>query len=210
MFATDRLRDDILTGVLPPGERLIELQLAARYRIGRAAIRAALVELDSEGLVRREANRGATVRRISLADAIEITQARGALEGLVARLAAERSTDHERHDLAALVAAMEHAVAADEWLEYAKLNRVLHRSLLQYARHAVANDLVANLRNRSAHHQYRLATVTGRAGESLRQHQSIVAAVVAGDGDAAEAAMRAHLESVADVLRHWEELGVPA
>ena len=207
--ATDRLRNDILTGALPPGERLVELQLAERYQIGRAAIRAALLELDSEGLVRREANRGATVRRISLSDAIEITQARGALEGLVARLAAERATDQERTDLQALVAAMEVAVANDARLEYANLNRALHRTLLQIARHEVATDLVANLRNRSAHHQYRLATVTGRANESLGQHRAIVAAIVVGDGDAAEAAMRAHLESVADVLRHWEELGVP-
>lgn len=207
--ATDRLRNDILAGALPPGERLVELQLAERYQIGRAAIRAALLELDSEGLVRREANRGATVRRISLADAIEITQARGALEGLVARLAAERANDQERADLQALVAAMEVAVANDARLEYANLNRALHRTLLQVARHEVATDLVANLRNRSAHHQYRLATVTGRAVESLGQHRAIVAAIVAGDGDAAEAAMRAHLESVADVLRHWEELGVP-
>jgi DNA-binding GntR family transcriptional regulator len=209
LSATDRLRNDILAGVLAPGERLVELQLADRYRIGRAAIRAALLELDSEGLVRREANRGATVRRVSLADAIEITQARGALEGLVARLAAERATGGERAELRAVVVAMEEAVAGDARLEYAKLNRVLHRSLLQIARHAVANDLVANLRNRSAHHQYRLAAVTGRAVESLSQHRAIVAAVVAGDGDAAEAAMRAHLDSVADVLRHWEELGVP-
>jgi len=209
MSATDRLRNDILTGALPPGERLVELQLAERYQIGRAAIRAALLELDSEGLVRREANRGATVRRISLSDAIEITQARGALEGLVARLAAERATDQERTDLQALVAAMEVAVANDARLDYANLNRALHRTLLQIARHEVATDLVANLRNRSAHHQYRLATVTGRANESLGQHRAIVAAIVVGDGDAAEAAMRAHLESVADVLRHWEELGVP-
>ena len=209
LSATDRLRNDILTGALPPGERLVELQLADRYQIGRAAIRAALLELDSEGLVRREANRGATVRRISLSDAIEITQARGALEGLVARLAAERATDQERTDLQALVAAMEVAVANDARLEYANLNRALHRTLLQIARHEVATDLVANLRNRSAHHQYRLATVTGRANESLGQHRAIVAAIVAGDGEAAEAAMRAHLESVADVLRHWEELGVP-
>src|SRR4029453_9984594 len=95
----DRLRDDILRGALPPGERLIELQLTERYGVGRAAIRAALAELDSEGLVRREANRGATVRRISVADAIEITQARAALEGLVARLAAERASAAETAEL---------------------------------------------------------------------------------------------------------------
>jgi DNA-binding GntR family transcriptional regulator len=146
---------------------------------------------------------------VSLADAIEITQARGALEGLVARLAAERATTDERTELRELVAEMERAVAIDARSEYAALNRALHRSLLQIARHTVANDLVANLRNRSAHHQYRLATVAGRAVESLEQHRAIVTAVVAGDGDAAEAAMRAHLESVTAVLRHWEELGVP-
>ena len=81
------------SGTFPPGERLIELQLTERYGVGRAAIRAALVELDAEGLVQREANRGAAVRRISVAEAIEITQARAVLEGLIARLAAERASE---------------------------------------------------------------------------------------------------------------------
>ena len=200
----DRLRDDILAGAFPPGERLIELQLTERYRVGRAAIRAALVELDSEGLVLREANRGATVRRISVAEAVEITQARAALEGLVARLAAERATEAEREDLRAVLADMTEAVAERDSLAYSKLNRRLHGSLCTIARHRVAYDLVANLRNRAAHHQFRLALVPGRAAESLGQHRAIVEAVVSGDGAAAEVAMRDHLASVIDVLRHWE------
>jgi len=201
---TDRLRDDILAGAFPPGERLIELQLTERYGVGRAAIRAALVELDAEGLVQREANRGATVRRISVAEAVEITQARAALEGLIARLAAERASEAEREDLRALVADMTEAVAEGDSLTYSKLNRRLHGSLCTIARHRVADDLVANLRNRAAHHQFRLALVPGRAQESLGQHRAIVEAVTAGDGPAAEAAMRDHLASVIDVLRHWE------
>jgi DNA-binding GntR family transcriptional regulator len=201
---TDRLRDDILAGTFPPGERLIELQLTERYGVGRAAIRAALVELDSEGLVQREANRGATVRRISVAEAVEITQARAALEGLIARLAAERASEAERAELRALLADMTEAVAEGDGLSYSKLNRRLHGSLCTIARHRVADDLVANLRNRAAHHQFRLALVPGRAEESLGQHRAIVEAVTAGDGPAAEAAMRDHLASVIDVLRHWE------
>jgi DNA-binding GntR family transcriptional regulator len=201
---TDQLRDDILAGAFPPGERLIELQLTERYGVGRAAIRAALVELDSEGLVRREANRGATVRRISVAEAVEITQARAALEGLVARLAAERANEAEREGLRTVVAQMTAAVAEGDSLAYSKLNRRLHGSLCRIARHRVADDLVANLRNRAAHHQFRLALVPGRAEESLGQHRAIVEAVVSGDGAAAEAAMRDHLASVIDVLRHWE------
>jgi DNA-binding GntR family transcriptional regulator len=205
---TDCLRKDILRGVFPPGERLIELQLTRRYNVGRAAVRSALVELDAEGLVMREENRGAAVRRITLTEAIEITEARAALEGLVARLAAQRATKPERSELAALVKSMERAVKAGELLDYAELNRTLHRRLREIARHRVVEELVANLRNRAAHHQYRLATVTGRAEESLPQHRAIVKAVTNGDGDAAEAAMREHLGSVADVLRRWEELGV--
>lgn len=201
---TDRLRDDILAGLFPPGERLIELQLTERYGVGRAAIRAALVELDSEGLVQREANRGATVRRISVTEAVEITQARAALEGLIARLAAERATESEREDLRAVVEDMAEAVAERDTLTYSKLNRRLHGTLCAIARHRVADDLVANLRNRAAHHQFRLALVPGRAAESLGQHRAIVDAVTAGDGAAAEAAMRDHLASVIDVLRHWE------
>ena len=68
----------------------------------------------------------------------------------------------------------------------------------------MADELVANLRNRAAHHQFRLALVPGRAEESLAQHRAIVDAVTAGDGPAAEVAMRHHLASVIDVLRHWE------
>ena len=200
----DRLRDDILEGTFPPGERLIELQLAERYRVGRAAIRAALVELDAEGLVQREANRGAAVRRISVAEAVEITQARAVLEGLIARLAAERASERERDDLRELFAEMTQAVEEDDKLAYSKLNRELHGALRRIARHRVADDLVANLRNRAAHHQFRLALMPGRAAESLLQHGAIVEAVTAGDGPAAEEAMHAHLASVIDVLRQWE------
>jgi DNA-binding GntR family transcriptional regulator len=203
---TSRLRDDILDGTFPPGERLIELQLTERYGVGRAAIRAALVELDAEGLVQREANRGATVRRISVAEAVEITEARAVLEGLLARLAAERATEDDRAELRSLVDDMTAAVDGDDTLTYSKLNRVLHGAVRRTARHRVADDLVANLRNRAAHHQFRLALVPGRAAVSLAQHAAIVDAVVSADGPAAEAAMRAHLASVADVLRQWEAL----
>jgi DNA-binding GntR family transcriptional regulator len=200
----DRLRVDILEGTFPPGERLIELQLADRYRVGRAAIRAALVELDAEGLVQREANRGAAVRRISVAEAVEITQARAVLEGLIARLAAERASDRERDELRDLFAEMTQAVEEDDKLAYSKLNRELHGALRRIAQHRVADDLVANLRNRAAHHQFRLALMPGRAAESLLQHGAIVEAVTAGDGPAAEEAMHIHLASVIDVLRQWE------
>ena len=202
----DRLRDDILRGVFPPGERLIELQLSQRYDVGRAAIRSALVELQAQGLVQRETNRGATVRRISVAEAVEITEARSALESLVARRAAEQATDADRDELLQIVERMDEAVAGDDRRGYSTLNRQLHRALPRIARHRVADDLIANLRDRAVHHQFQLAVMPGRAKESLAQHKAIVDAVVAGNGKAAERAMRTHLDSVIEALRQWEHL----
>lgn len=202
----ERLRADILHGVFPPGERLIELQLSERYDVGRAAIRAALVELDAQGLVRRETNRGATVRRISVAEAVEIAEARAALEGLVARRAAERATAADRKELRALVAEMRAAVDNDDKPGYSKLNRTLHATLPRIAHHGVADDLIANLRDRGVHHQFQLSLVPGRAVQSLAEHRAIVDAVIDGEPDAAETAMRAHLESVIEALQHWEHL----
>ncbi|MGD9703454.1 MAG: GntR family transcriptional regulator [Acidimicrobiia bacterium] len=206
---TDRLRAEILAGRLPPGERLIELQLTERFHEGRAAIRSALVELEKEGLVVREVNRGATVRRVSITEAIQITEARAAVESLVARHAARNATDADRDELRRIVADMRATVADGQLLAYSNLNATLHQRLREISDHAVANELVRNLRDRAASHQFRLALMPGRAEESLPQHAAIVEAVVAGDEDAAAVAMHAHLESVIGVLRHWEELGIP-
>jgi DNA-binding GntR family transcriptional regulator len=201
---TDDLRSDILAGVFPPGDRLVELHLTERYAVGRASVRSALVELATEGLVERAANRGATVRRISIAEAIQITEARAALESLIARHAARHSTAAECAELDRIVTHMRVAVADGDASTYSGLNSALHRRLREISRHTVADSLVDNLRNRSAHHQYRLVSMPGRSAESVEQHASIVAAVVAHDEEAAASAMHDHLVSVIDALSHWD------
>jgi DNA-binding GntR family transcriptional regulator len=210
---TDDLRRDLLAGHFPPGERLVELLLTERYGCGRAAVRSALVELASEGLVDREANRGATVRRISIDEAIEITEARAALEGLMAAAAARMASPSENQQLLNLIAEMDGTVGtagADrdsgvefDHVRYSELNRTLHRLIRRISQHTIAAHLVENLQNRATHHRYRLSLMPGRAAESIEQHRAIVAAITAGDGAAASAAMEAHLESVIGVMRRW-------
>jgi DNA-binding GntR family transcriptional regulator len=202
---TSALRGDILDGVYAPGERLVELALAERYDAGRATIRSALVELATEGLIDREANRGATVRQLRLDEAIQITEARSALESLISASAARNATDDERDELNMVELRMRDAVGREAWVEYSDLNAILHRRIREISGHEVAGDLVAMLRNRSARHQYRLALMPGRPAESLEQHAAIIRAIVRGDAAGASAAMAAHLLSVIDVLRHWDD-----
>lgn len=200
-----RLRRDILAGEYAPGERLVELHLTDRYGAGRAAIRAALVELATEGLIDKETNRGASVRQISIDEAVQITEARAALESLIAAAAARNATKRERTELTQLENDMRCAVSQQRFLDYSELNAVLHRRIREISRHAVAGELVAMLRNRSARHQYSLALMPGRPSESLEQHAAIIRAIARGDEFGAAAAMQAHLLSVIDVLRHWND-----
>lgn len=201
--ATELLRADILSGHFQPGVRLVEVQLAERYNVGRAAIRSAIVELSAEGLVVHETNRGATVRQVPVEAAIEIAEARAVLEGLLARFAAERATQEERAELQAIANNMRNSVESDDRSAYSELNRVLHRRVREVARHSIASELVANLRHRGAQQEFQLSRVPGRSSVSLPQHEAIVQAIADGDGPAAERAMHTHLESVQDALRAW-------
>ena len=200
----DRLRGDILDGVFAPGERLVELELAERYRCGRSAVRSALVHLQSEGLVDRHVNRGAVVHRILVSEAIQITEARMVLEGLIARLAARNATPDQTAGLGEIIDEMRDATARADAASYSDCNRRLHAMLRDISGHTIASELVVNLRRRGVQNQFRLAVMPGRSQESLTQHEAIVDAVAAGDEEGAARAMEAHLRSVIDVLAMWD------
>lgn len=204
--ATESLRSDIVSGVFTPRERLPEIELASRYGVSRASIRAALIEMEREGLVERRPNRGAQVRAVSLDEAIEITEVRMVLEGLCAAKAAELATASQREELERLMAEMKTAVGEGEGVRYAQLNRSLHAKIRELSGHKKATQIIELLRNQLVQHQFRLAMLPGRPEVSVHEHDRIVRAIVAGNADEAEQAMRAHLRSVREALRTSHEL----
>lgn len=198
---TARLREAITRGQLMPNERLVEADLAARYGVNRAHIRTALAMLDQEGLVVREKNRGARVRAISDAEAIEIAETRLAVEAMVARQAALRVTDADRKALRAIEADMRRAVKEADDLAFSRANAALHRDILRIAGNATATRILTTLRSHLVRLQYRVILLPGRPQSSLAEHRAIVAALCANDPDAAEAAMRRHLLSFLSLLK---------
>src|SRR5690348_10912427 len=120
------LRAAIMRGDYAPRQRLIEAELTEQYATSRFVLRNALTQLASEGLVELQPNRGARVREISVDEAIEITEIRRAVEGLVAARAAERVTDAEAAELRALGAEMTDVVKRADMLRYSELNARLH------------------------------------------------------------------------------------
>jgi DNA-binding GntR family transcriptional regulator len=199
--AEDRLRDAIVSGRLQPNERLVESDLARSLGVSRTLIRAALVRLEHEGLVEHERHRGARVRLVSQAEAVEILEARAVLEGLAARLAAHRATPSDVDDLKGILADMERLREQHDLLAVSDLNAQLHRRLLEISGHETAARLIGALNSQMVRFQYRTILLPGRSARSFAEHAEIIAAVGGGDGERAEAAMRTHLSSVAEALR---------
>jgi DNA-binding GntR family transcriptional regulator len=206
--ARDALRRAILEGVYLPGERLVEASLCEQFGTSRFIIRAALADLAAEGLVEVQRNKGAHVRKISIEEAVEITEVRMVLEGLVAARAATLVTDEQASELDEITLLMGRAVKAGEFRRYSDLNQRLHRLIQTIARHRTADRVIETMRAQLVRHQYTLSLLPGRPAASLPQHERIVEAIRARSPEAAEEAMRAHIASVIEALRSLEAVGL--
>lgn len=204
----EEIREAIVRGDLVPNQRLVEADLSEELGASRAAVRSALVTLASEGVVERVPNRGARVRAVSLAEAIEISEVRMALEGLCAAKAAEHVTGDGAKELAAVGEKMRAAVAGGDVLGYSQLNQELHRLVREISGQRTARELLERLRAQSVRHQFKLAMWPGRPAVSLPEHLAVIEAICARDPVAAEDAARAHLRSVITALRAADRSGV--
>ncbi|GHF58930.1 DNA-binding GntR family transcriptional regulator [Amycolatopsis bartoniae] len=195
------IRDAIVRGDFVPNQRLVEADLSAQFSASRANVRAALIELANEGLVERVQNRGARVRAVSIEEAVEISEVRMMLEALCAAKAAERINDEEIAELEQLGETMRQAVAGGDVVGYSGLNQRLHRRVREISGQRTAGQVLERLRGQSVRHQFRLAMRPGRPSVSLPEHLAIIEGICAHDPERAQAAMRAHLESVIKALR---------
>lgn len=200
-LALGQLRQAILRGEMAPAQRLVENELADQFGVTRASIRAALIDLESQGLVERIRNRGSRVRVVTVEEAVAITECRLVLEGLCAAKAAVVVDDEQLAELTDLGTAMRKAVAGGEPLTYSDLNHELHARIRDFSGQRTAVELLERLNAQLVRHRFQLALRPGRPQQSLNEHLAMIEAIEARDPQAAEAAVRAHLTSVIEALR---------
>ncbi len=127
------LRQEILSGERPAGERLVEQDLCARYGVARHSLRAALRALAAEGLVRVETNRGARVARLGADEIVELYELRTALEVEAARLALERHGGRLPAGVHVALAALQRACDAGVWGPINDAHADLHGAIVAAA-----------------------------------------------------------------------------
>jgi DNA-binding GntR family transcriptional regulator len=199
--ALAQLRQAILHGEMAPAQRLVENELAEQFGVTRASIRAALIDLEAQGLVERIRNRGSRVRVVTVEEAVAITECRMVLEGLCAAKAATVASDEQLAELTGLGTAMTKAVADGEPVTYSELNQELHAKVREFSGQRTAVDLLERLNAQLVRHRFQLALRPGRPQHSLNEHLAMIEAIRSRDPQAAEAAVRAHLTSVIEALR---------
>jgi len=205
-----QLRDAILTERIPMGARINEAELASEWRISRTPIRDALRRLEVEGLVQGTPGRGMIVPVLTRADVDELYALREGLEGMAARLAAERATPQFLAQLNTLLKSYGASLKKDDTPQLVLIDGALHQAVAQMAQNRSLEQAaqVARLRVHQIH--ARSFRVKGRPGRTFREMATLVAAIRTKNAARAEASMRAHLASVrGDVTAAFDELIVP-
>lgn len=191
----DVLRRRVLDGFYRPGHRLVESALVAEFGTSRGVVREAFQRLAAEGVLEIAAHRGAAVRHLARTDVAAMAPVREMLEGLAARLAAPAAHAARDRLMASLAEQRAAEAAEDPAGAFARADAGFHRLVL---------DLAANPRLAEALRPLTLplsrpvqARLFDRAARlrSAEEHARIVAALLMGDGAAAEAGMRLHLRN---------------
>lgn len=190
------IADDIVNIRLPPGVKLDEQTLALRFRTSRTPIREALGQLAASGLVEKRPRRGAIVASLSAAQIIEMFEVMAELEGVCARLAAERMTAVERRALQALHESSAALVNAGDREAYEAHNRQFHNAIYEGAHNRSLRETTLEARRRVAPFRRAQFWVIGRLASSFEEHGAIVDAIVEGRGDDAALWSRRHLSRV--------------
>lgn len=202
-----RLRDAIAAGALPPRARLSERALSASCGVSTSPIKAALKRLEQEGMVVTQPRRGTWVA-FAPEKAHEMGLIRAALEGIAARLAAERIAPEDLCRLEAIMEELRTATRALDRDALVEANDRYHALVLKAADNVFLSNAVRGLRGYFLITQARMRTMQLKPELAMAEHERIFAALAAHDAPAAEEAMRAHIARTVDTL--WGEDAAPA
>lgn len=209
-----RLREMVLAGELAPGARIAELAIVERLGVSRTPIRAALLRLEQEGLLETLPHGGYAVRSFSERDVSDSIELRGTVEGLAARLAAERGApagvlDEARACLDEIDGVLARPALDDEaFHRYVALNARFHVLLSEMAGSATLlreMERVVRMPFASPSGFVVLQANSPKARDMLivaqDQHRQVLEAIEGGEGARAEAIMREHARMARRNLR---------
>lgn len=198
------LASRIIGGILAPGVALDETLLAAEFAVSRTPVREALRLLAASGLVDQRPHAKALVAKPDAEALAGMFEVMGYLEALCAGLSALAMKAPEREALDALHQEMAAIVHAGDAARYAEANDAFHTAIYEGAHNGYLNDITRSTRQRLQPFRRAQFGARGRLAKSHAEHGAVVEAILRGDREAAEAAMRRHISIVEDAYQRLE------
>jgi len=205
VMAYTALLDMILRGAIVAGEAVTERQIAGRLGISRTPVREAVRRMEGEGTLERQRGGALVVRPYSLEEFLHALAVRRLLEGEAARLAAGRLAPEV---LAAARARTDRLRSGGMSETTREDDRDFHAAIAEASGNPVLATAISDLRRRTA--MFRLGRLPERIDQVCDEHLAILDALARGDGEAARAAVHAHLDNVrGHLLQRLANLGTP-
>lgn len=202
-----RMRREIVEGQIPPGSKMSEPELARRYGISRGPLREAMRRLESSSLVVRRANVGARVIELSSPQLLDLYYLREALEGLAARLAAERMSAAEIDELRRVLDTHEQDAAFKAGVGYYQQEGDFdfHYRIIQGSgNRPLSQMLCGELYQLVRMYRIQFSATPNRPRQAFAEHHRILDAIADRDGELAELLMRRHIgASKRNIERHY-------
>lgn len=189
----DRLRDMIAQNELPPGARIRERAIGELLQVSRTPMREALRILAAERLVELLPNRGAVVRAPSPREIQDLLSVLASLEALAGEQASANARDDEITEVRALHFEMLAAYERKDRLTYFKLNQGIHRAIVAASHNAALVELHAMTNARLYRVRYQCNLNSANWHNAIEEHEAILAALCARDGQALAEILRQHL-----------------
>ena len=189
------LREAILKGELKPGERLMELQLAAKLGVSRTPIREAIRMLEQEGLAVTIPRKGAEVAKMTEKDMEDVLQIREALDELAAKIACEQISEEQLEELVATMHEFEESTKTDNVKKIAEADVKFHDIIYQSTGNPKLVNMLNNLREQM--YRYRVEYLKEEQTRNLlvSEHEELVKAIREGDVQKAQDISFHHLEN---------------
>ena len=184
-----------------PGSNMVESRVAGELGLGRMPVHEAIARLAYEEMLEIIPRKGVVVRPISLNEALSNIEARLVNEPACARLAAERATADEIADISAILQDVQPLITRRDIKGLMLVDRRYHSAIARAAHNPVLEGILQQLHERSLRFWFISLSDSKHLLQVHDEHRSIMCALEAHDGNGAEKAVRAHIESFRDTIK---------
>lgn len=176
----DELKMKIMMGLIAPGTRMMEVELAEEMGVSRTPVREAIRKLEKEGMISIEPRRGAYASSLSNQDMVDILEVRQTMEGLAADLATIRFTEAQKKELLEVSQAFNQAVEMGDMEQMISLDTLFHHLIVQGTGNKLLAVMVGQLQDMVLRFRYLYYDDFRRAEKMPQEHKEILDAILGG------------------------------